>query len=69
MTKKYLIKKSFAYENKEGQKVYVRTFIKNDADLFVLDDDGFKKPNITELPAEAVKVGKKCKAIEEELEE
>jgi len=69
MAKKYLIKKSFAYENKEGQKVYVRIWMKNEDDLFVLDDDGFKKRNTTELPAEAVKVGRKCRAIEEEYDE
>jgi len=69
MAKKYLIKKSFAYLNKEGQKVYVRIWNKNGDNLFILNTDGSKQRNVTELPIEAVKVGRKCRAIEEEYEE
>ena len=64
MAKLYRVLKSFAYE-KDGQKVYVRKFKKNDEDLYVLDKKGLKQDNILELSGEALKVGKKCKAIEE----
>lgn len=64
MAKLYRVKKSFAYE-KDGQKVYVRKLKRNDDGLYVLDKKGFKQDNILELSGEALKVGKKCKAIEE----
>ena len=64
MAKLYRFLKSFVYEQ-DGQKVYVRKFKKNDEDLYVLDKKGLKQDNILELSGEALKVGKKCKAIEE----
>ena len=50
-SKKFLIKKSFAFDD-NGEKSYIRKVV-----------DG--KQNIQALSGEALKVGKKCKAIEE----
>jgi len=64
MTKKYIIKKSFAYMS-GTEKVYVRKHARNEEGLFIADKDGYKTQNIVELSGDALKVGKKCKAIEE----
>lgn len=65
MAKKYLIKKSFAYAGENGETVYVRKFERNEDGLYRVDEKGFKKQSVVELAGEALKVGKKCKAIEE----
>lgn len=60
----FLIKKNFAILQ-DGEKVYIRKFKKDDGGMYVVDKKGVKVQNVLELSAEAIKVGKKCKAIEE----
>jgi len=64
-SKKYLIKKRFCYAAEEGGNVYVQRW-KMEGSKFIVDPETQQKiPNIQELKGEALKVGKKCKAIEE----
>ncbi len=65
MAKQYLIKKRFAYADAEKNTVYVQRW-KMDGGKFVVDKKTqCKIQNVQALVGEALKVGKKCKAIEE----